>query len=452
MGNPNSRKLFAILILAFGLALLLYFQPWNIERNPPPRIVDRLPVADVMGKSNVLSFSRSLSKTMFYYRIPFRDFISPDFMLSQGKNYGLDVQAPVYFFANEKNNRLDDWGLMLSVKDSSKVREGIVHLRKFIDVQSKKHLNHTVYLYPKESIFMAYGNDWMFVYGGDHFEKQLTKVLTSKRNEIAPAWREFINESRYLSNDFLAKVNMEKLRELGIESSLISMSNDSSSIVLHAQVTHENAYRIALDTTGPAFDEKTFTKHLVNFHFIRNREQKFEDSRLHKKITELAAKIGFPLESFLESWEGDIAFRQGGIQTIQERYIESELDDNFNVTEVVKYRPVEVPAFSLYLSMNSTSQRFLRQLESRGILTEEGNKHRLLFSPPLNLRKTDSSLVFHTSKFTPKLYESSMQQAIWTVNYTPYQLYLDSTKNHTLYARVRIPLKKLVKDYIPTRK
>jgi hypothetical protein len=41
---------------------------------------------------------------LYYNKIPFRDLLSYEFILSQGKLYGLNLQKPIYFFGKEKGD------------------------------------------------------------------------------------------------------------------------------------------------------------------------------------------------------------------------------------------------------------------------------------------------------------------------------------------------------------
>jgi hypothetical protein len=162
----------------------------------------------------------------------------------------------------------------------------------------------------------------------------------------------------------------------------------------------------------------------------------------------LGEKISFPVNDLMNAWEGDIAFRQGGIERVREKYIESELDENFNVTEVVRYKTVKVPGYSVYLSMNPTNRALIDKLLHKGIMTKQEGKYRMLFSPPLQMSQTDTSLMFHTSKFLPVLYPNSQNEILFTHKKTPYVIYLDSTNLKTLYGRLQIPLDRIISDNI----
>ena len=442
------RNLIIILILACGLAALLFFKPWEVLREDPPRIYDRLPEADIIGQSDVLSLSRSLSMTMYYYRIPFRDFLSPNFILAQSKNYGLDIQKPVFFFANEKKDGIEDWGVLINVRDSSKITEGIIRLRQLTDISDTLLLGKKVYRFESNNVSMAYGDDWMFVYIGKHFYRRLKGVLFAKRNEIQPKWRYFINANDNNKSSLVAEVHSKKFDRLGIESTMISLTNDSSSLVLHTAITQFDSLLFQLKPVGPTLTQQEFSKHLINLHFDIERLRRSPSEPIYKALNNLGRKVGFPTGEFFEAWEGDLAFRQGGLQVGKEKYIVSELDENFNVTEVTKYRKTKIPGFTLYLSMNDKGRSFITHLLDKGILTQSEDKFRFLYSPPFNLKIKDSAVSVYSGTYMPKTKNDSINEILWMIQYTPVQIYIDSTKTKTVYGRIQIPLQKIVSDYL----
>jgi len=443
------RKLFAIFILAGALATILYFKPWITEDSLPPRVYDRLPEADIIGQADVLELSRSLSKTMFYYKIPFRDFVSPDFLLSQGKNYGLNFQEPVYFFANEKDNQFEDWGAIAHLRDSSKMQAGIVYLKKFASVTELEYLEHKVFRIESSNISLMYGDNWIFIYQGNDYEKRIEGVLQAKRNEIKPKWRTFFNKKVPEYRPIFAQVHLERLKELGVESAEISMTNDSTKFYFHTVITQFDSLSFQLKKTGTSFEKQEFTKNLINLHFDVDRIKRNEQDPIAIILNKLGRKINFPTKLFLDNWDGDVSYRQGGYQTIKEEYITSELDENFEVTEVVSYKDTKITGFDLFLSMKNGANSFLNSLMTKGLITESGNKHRFLYSSPFHIKKNKNGLVFHTSNYTPKLKTDTTNQVVWTFNYTPIQFFIDSTKTKTIFGRIEIPVQKLISDYIP---
>ena len=139
------RKLGTIFILSLGLAILLILQPWKRFQVEPPRFFDRLPEADIIGKSSILDLSRTLSSAMYYYKIPGREFLTYDFILSQGKSFGLDVQKPVFFFMDQENWEIKDLGLLTMVTDSSKISLGIEKLYQLTNIHDTVVLGERVF-------------------------------------------------------------------------------------------------------------------------------------------------------------------------------------------------------------------------------------------------------------------------------------------------------------------
>ena len=443
-----ARNLFIIFVLAGILAIVLYLKPWITESSLPPRIHDRLPEGDIIGQSDVLELSQTLSKTMYYYKIPFRDFLSPDFLLSQGKNYGVNFQEPVYFYANEEKNKFQNGGIMVTLRDSSKVQAGINYFKKITSIEEVPFFKTKIYRIADSDISMVYGEDWLFVYFGKGYKKTIKEVLNVKRNEILPKWREFFNQKTALDKSIYAQIRTDKLTEFGVESVHVSLTNDSSSLTFHSVITPFDTLSFQLKKVGSSFEKQAFTKHLTNLHFDVERLKTSKNDPVALLLKKLGGNVNFPTDLFLENWDGDLSYRQGGYQTIREKYITTELDENFEVSEVIKYKPVKISGFDLYISMNNPHHTFLKSLVDRGLITESENKYRFLYSPPFYIRKSDTSLIFHTSKYRPTISQDSTNAILWTLNYTPVQFYIDSTKTKALFGRIHVPLNKLIADYI----
>lgn len=442
------RKKIAVIVALTGVFVaLLLIRPWENESAKEPRFFDRLPDADIIGKSNILDLSRTLSSSMYHYRVPFREFLSPEFILGQGKGFGIDVQKPVFFFANEKDWMIESFGAMFMISDSSAVRSGIDRLDKLIGVEDTVVYNNTVHKYSKYNLYFAYGKDWLLIYHGEDFKRTYHDVLFAKINEIPPNWRTFLNEQTS-DKSMIAKITTKNLVNNGVESIFLSMTNDSTSVTINTEVNQFDTLSFQVRQSGWEYSSQEFTRNMGSIHCDIDRLRTNPDDPIVLLLKDLGAKISFPVKDLLNAWEGDIAFRQGGIQRIKEKYIESELDENFNVTEVVKYRTVKVPGYSVYLSMNNSGKAFVDRILDKGILTKDDGRYRMLFSPPLYMNQTDTSLVFHTGKFEPMLYESDQNMILFTNDKTPYYLYLDSTSVKTLYGRIQIPLDKIVEDNI----
>ncbi|MBL1279426.1 MAG: hypothetical protein COA33_004105 [Fluviicola sp.] len=442
------RKLLLIILLAGIFAALLYYKPWKNKETRPVTLADRLPIASIIGQSNLLNLSNDLSKTMFYYELPFRDVISPTIILSQAKKFGLDVQAPVFFFAN--NNLLDmqEWGLITSVQDSSKAALGISQLKKYYHLSDTLIAEQHLYYSPEFNVFLSYSKDWFLAYHGSDIGVIVRRVCYPKAGDVHPRWASFIASSDLFKDDLIAEIKSEQLADFGVKAAVLSMSNDSTSFIFNTELIHFDALPFQLMPHGPSFEAKDFTKQLLNAHFDIEQLRKNTEHPYRKMLEQFGAKISFPTDEFLAVWKGDLAFRRGGIQTIQEKIIVSELDEDFNVTEVEKMRDLQITGFALQLSTTKNARDFVKTLSKKGILSKDRDKYRFLYSPPFKLKKTDSTLTFYTSKYQPKLLPSFESKATWSFDYTPVEFYIDSTSTKVIYGRIRVPLKKIVRDAV----
>jgi len=440
------RKLLLIFLLALGFGAFLFFYPWKEVPSEPPTLKNRLPVSAIIGETNLLELSDQISKLLYYYKIPFRDFVDPNIILSQGKKYGLDVQSPLYFFADDSLTTIKNWGGMIKVQDSSKIFPVIDILRKRTKIIDTLIDQQTVYFAEKFNVFLTYGSDWLLLYQGDSIQTVLHSIHNATLNRTHPRWKNLLYQSKKNAQVLNAEIQTDKLSDFGVRSALIDMSNDSTGLVFNARLNHYDTLAFQIKKDGAALSSQEFTRQMAQLNFDIERLRKNEKHPYRIFMSKLGEKINFPTNELLNAWDGQLAFRRGGIEYIREQYIESVLDDDFNVTEVAKTKTVKISGFALYISSNHLMRDFLTNLQEKGILSKENRKYRLLYSPPLNLKQTDSSVLFYTNKYAPVPELNTQNEIMWTFNYTPVQFFLDSTGTKDLFGRIKIPLKKIIFD------
>lgn len=440
----------AIILLGLGLAASLIFKPWSSEVEAP-RFVDRLPMSDILGRTNVLDLAEDLLPVTYSNQIPFRDFITPEFILSQGKINGLDLQKSVYFFGSESKAKIKEWGMMVHVSDSSKVFPGIKRFEKMTRVKDSTLFDHRIFICPEYNLTIGYGKDWLLVSDRKSFKKYFDHVVNARIKSIYPRWRRFIEERQFSDKALQISAISNELKKYGIASALLAASADSTSLTLHARLVNMDTIPFSLKPTVERFDRTEFTRRMISLNLDIDSLENDKNHPLYDLLKKTARKISFPVDQFLETWDGQLSFRQGGLQTITEAYIESELDENFNVTEVVKYKQKKISGFSLQLSMNEHRKDFINQLYSKGILTREENKVRMLYFPPMNMRTQEESVSFYTNSFQPETTSDSTQSVLWDFNYTPVLFTLDSIQTKTAYGKINIGLRKIVSDKINTK-
>lgn len=440
------RKLVIISLLALGFAAILFIHPWTyFYKDQRPSFYDRLPQADLIGRSNVLDLSKSFSKALYYHQSPAREFLSPDFLLSQAKNYGLDFQSSIYFFGNDgEKDYLSDFGLMVMVTDSAKIGDGVKRFSNLINFKDTIIEGSRVFNYAPKKMYITYGEKWLLFYIGNDFISTMKSIKNAKKNDIPADWRTLLNNFNLSRHSIVMRSFSQRLQKRGIQMATVTMTNDTNNLVFQTKLSPFDSVSFKVKE-GYQLDEKEFTKRLLNIHIDVDKLKRNGRDPIYCLIKELGSKISFPTESFLDAWDGDVAFRQGGTYLLKEEYIESELDENFNVTEVVKYKEIKISGLSCYIGVNDKGKSFLRDLYRKGIVTNDEDRVRVLFSPPMNLKISDSSLLFYSSNYKPDLLPSEKNNGIWTFGKTAVSFYLDSTTPSDIYGRINVPLDEIMK-------
>lgn len=435
------KKITLIFLLAVGLATFLVLRPYIFVKHDFPRIEDRLPEADFLGRAYLLDVARETSGMMYYHKIPFRDLFSHEFILSQAKLFGLNLQKPLYFFANEKG----DWGAIIEVSDSSKISDGIERIKKVASLKSYTIDEQRVYSYPEGAGYLTYSKNYLFIYKGKNVKTYLKRVMQAKRNSIAPCWKAFLKEKQFKDEKLVLYSNWNKLKENGIETALFAHNSDSVSFSLMTYIRSSKPLNIKMKGAGKNFKSIDFTDKLLNIHLDMSKRIIDEDDPAYKFLVKMGKKISFPTNEFLEAWGGDLSFRQGGSQVVKETYIESVLDDDFNVTEVEKQREVKVPSFSLLFSVNEKGEGFFKRLISKGILTHDKGKYRFLFSPSLTMKHVDNYYIFHSGGTMPLLENHAKNHGIWTKNGTQIKFSVDSLSKNEVLGSIYIPVNRIIR-------
>lgn len=434
------RNIVIIVFLAAMLAGFLILRPYIFKKEAPATIEDRLPEGDVVGRAYLLDVARETKGMLYYHKVPFRDLFTSEFLLSQSKSYGLNIQKPVYFFANENG----EWGGLVTVSDSSKILQGIERLRKVITLEDTMINELKMYHWKKENSFLYYDKSYLLLYRGDNVKVIFKRVTAAKNGDISPVWKAFLKESQFKKDKLVLYTNWPKMRENGIDVAMFAHDSDSTSFFLKSYIRGRDSLRIKIKEPGNSFIPDSYGSKVVNIHLDVSEFKKHPEDPLYKLFAKAGKRVSFPTIDFLNAWTGDLSFREGGVQTIKESYIESELDDNFNVTEVTKTRDVKVPGYSMLFSSNKKGNYFISRLMTKGILTYENPKYRFLFSPPLKMSKIKDHYIFQSGENVPKIIKSNENNGIWVHKGTRYVFHLDSIAGKEAFGSLRVPVQKII--------
>ncbi len=435
------KKVSLIVFLSLLLAGFLVARHFWLSQSGEPTLIERLPEGDFLVRMNVLDLAQETSGLLHFNKVEFRDFASKEFLLGQAKSYGLDMQRPAYGFANENG----DWGALIHVTDSSEIGAGILRLRKVLKINDTIISDQQVYAWNKEKAYLVYGNNWLFIFKGKNFVRYLNGILKAKSGLISPIWDDFLKLKQFREKSLVIYSNSKGVMKYGIEKALFAHEVDSSSITLLSYVKSIKPFNFSQKEDGLALvNDKNSTRYL-NLHLNVADFYNHKESPLYRLMDRASKKISFPLDDFLKTWNGDISFREGGTQVVKEKYIESVMDDNFEVTEVVSFKETKVKGFSIALSMNKNGNNLIAKLLKKGILTLDEERYRFLISPPLNFKKQGEYFIFYSSDKPPILESNNSNNGYLSYKKTPFTFYLDTINNMEAHGKLEFPVQRLIR-------
>lgn len=436
------RKLTFIFVLALLFGAFLVVSPYLEKQEEPPRIEDRLPDADFIATADCIRLAREVSGMMFYYKVTYRDFLTPEFVLAQAKNYGLNLQKQMYVFVNKDG----EYGIVAELTDSTKLGSGIEKLDHFFDVQEIQVDQQKVYKIKDFNVYLFYGKDFICIYKGEHLKKRVNRIVSAKTNQVTPTWMELINQQRYLNKSVVLYSHLTDFDQLNVNQAIAYPVIDSTKIVFHAYLATKDTVPFKMKEGGETFIAGDYTKTFVNLHLDPSYLQAHPEHPINKYLAKQSARIRFPYKEFIKRWNGDIVFQQGGWINVQENYIESELDDDFNVTEVKKSRIVKASGFSVHYSLNQKYPEFVDLLQKNGFLTVQDDKFHLLLSPPLTFKENkDFSHTFYPTLKAPKMVPSTNSFVMWMHKGTQYKVMVDSINTFELYGNLSFSMEQILK-------
>ena len=102
-------------------------------------------------------------------------------------------------------------------------------------------------------------------------------------------------------------------------------------------------------------------------------------------------------------------------------------------------------SFAMF-TVQEPANQLLNKLLSKGILTQEDEQFRFLFSPQLKLRLRDDQVVFFSTVNPPRNYMSSMNRIQWTYMDTDFEFQVDSLSDKRVFGSIEIPMKKILES------
>lgn len=430
-----------IALLCAALALFLYIRPRLFAADPPPSLLDRLPESEIVGRYNLLNIARETNSLMFKNKVPFREYMTYDFLLGQAKGIGIDIQSTGYFFSNGE----DEWGTFVTVMDSSKIQNGLNRLEQYIQISDTVVYNHKVKKIKDLGLYIFYDKDYLLVYKGSKIKRRLGKAIFAHEGDIENSWEKFLKSPVFKGEDIVLYSRSPRLKKFGLDYVFCAHDSDSLNIKLKTYLHSNKAIKIKEKESGLSFERSKHSNKALDIHLDISEFKKDPNSPLYKWIVSLGRKVSFPTAAFFDAWDGDLSFQEGGTQLINEEVVEIGYDEEFNPVEVRKVNKVPVPAYSLLFSVNENGQKLVSSLFTKGIVTKQGKYYHFLFSPPLTLNILPKSISAYTAGKSPKVTKGSSCSGLWNYRGTDIIFHIDSLKKKEIHGSLEFEVASLFK-------
>ena len=430
------KKAVLIVIVALSLIAFLIYKSFFIVPKSKVRIIDRLPDTSYKGKIHVLDFSKNIQRNLKEMQVPFRDFLSPDFLLEQSKKYGLNIQNPIYLFGENET----EWGVIIEVNDKEKLSKGLLKIKKIFDLKdtviNKKKLIH----HPISNIKIYKQPDLILLYMGNDFFPILSKVTNAKKGDVSTSWKEFLEKPIASREKVIISNTSKEVKSIGFKEIVLSHEFDSTYFKIKTKLSRNFPINISLKNKGVSFKKGKYTNLFANIHLDISKFRNTVDESLLKFIKKLTKNIGFPITEFINAWEGDLCILRGGFYKMSKEYFETEMDDNFNPIQVKKIKKIKVPEFSVLLTLNENKEKFFNALINKGLLRKEEEYYYFLFSPALRLSEEGNQLIFYSGKYITPLIENEKNKLMIDYKSNKIEFSLDSIKQNEIFGGAALPL------------
>ncbi len=428
------KKISIIIILAILLGLLLYIKPFKEKETESFKIEYILPEADLVGRIRVLDLLKETTNLLIFNNVKVRQFLTYEFILSIAKMYGIDLQSPVYIFANDRG----DYGLVIPLLNSDKLNNAIERVQIDFEVSDSLINNQKVYRLDDENIFFYKRKKYAVIYKGDYFS-EIYKVLSRKSTKTKESWKMLFSNPYFKNEHLVMFTQSEILNDLGINHIYLAQDIDSTEFYLKSRIVMNDSIPFLINQNGKTINFSDYSKRMVDLHLNFQQLNLNTKKMVAWKFKNVSKKISFPMEDFVELWAGDLCFEEGGFYKITEKYIETELDENFETQEVEKVRERLIPRYKLMVSTTKPANAFINSLITKGIITKDEEQYRFLFSPLFDMKIYKNAFIFYTSEKIPRIIPSKENKLRWEYKSIELNFDIDTTINNTIFGGVRIP-------------
>lgn len=433
------KKIILICFLSISFILILYFKPWRKEILPVTRTIDRIPYSAYVGSLDLLKFSKEIVETNSFNKLKFRQLFSSDFLLSQSRSLGVNIQNPLYFFLDEELNG----GILIEVTDYNKLNSGIFKLLEPLNFEYKRSKNRILFKNKIENIFISYDQKVVLLYFGKNYNEIERKVFSAQYKESTPQINKLLSINN--ENSFITIYSEGKhLEKYSIENLIMKSHVDSMNLIVATKLEKENSFGIRMKE---GFSYKNLkAKNSIDLHLNFQEFKKQKTDKLYLMLESISNKYGIPFIDFLDAWDGDISYRERGKIKVEEKFYETVLDEDFNTVLEEKIKTNYIPDLTALLSVNQNYNQFMNLLKRKGIVVKEydNEKIRFLFSPPLISKKNKNLTFFYSGNHDENIVLNNSNFFYWQYQDIPFKVELDSIWEKSAFGRISIAIEDLL--------
>ena len=256
------KKLAFILFLAFLLGVLLYLKPFESPKEELEKIETFLPDAELVGQVYLLDFLTESTDLMLFNEISQRQFLTSEFVLSLAKKFGLDVQNPVYVFANERG----DAGSVVPLYTTQKLKSALDRISLDNNVKDTLIGQDRIYHLTDYQVHIFHRDHFLFIYYGDYFYEIYKESVANKERGIADTWKGLFSNPIFPNENLVLYSESEVLKQFGIDHAFMAHDSDSSGFHLKSSIKINDSIPFFVKDSGRAIKFSARSKRTIDLH------------------------------------------------------------------------------------------------------------------------------------------------------------------------------------------
>jgi hypothetical protein len=276
---------------------------------------------------------------------------------------------------------------------------------------------------------------------GKNYEPVLQYVIHAKKGYTHPVWERLLAIKPLQNEKALLLSENSNIKKWGFEYATFSYHNNADSLLVDFQLHSTENHGFKLNNHPKSLNSTKSMQKSLNFNIDPGFKNTSTGKAIIAQLTKIGQKISFPGALFFETWNGNLSLMEGGKVNTKEKIVTTEFDEDFNPIEVVDFKTVRVPGYSVAFGSVDKGKKFIQKLYTKGLLRDEGQQCRFLYSPLLHRKNDKEYLLFSSGTPFPKLVETSKNAIQWNFKSTNIHVVFTSFSPKVVNGQISAPAK-----------